>query len=67
VELLTYRQGHKKYLQPKLIAKIRVGDGFTCFNTQVTCWLGIWMDTYLTLKEHHIQCMKKMRAAKPRL
>jgi hypothetical protein len=49
----TRRRGHKKHLRPKLTAKIRVGDGFIRFNRQATCWLRVWMDAHLTLKEHH--------------
>ena len=65
--LFTRRRGHKKHLRPKLTAKIRVGDGFIPFNSQATCWLGVWMDTHLTLKEHHNRCMKNVRAAEARL
>jgi len=65
--LFTRRQGHKKHLRPKLTAKIRVGDGFIRFNRQVTCWLGVWINAHLTLKEHLNRCMKKARAAEARL
>jgi len=51
--LFSRRRGHKKHLQPKLTAKIMVGDGFIRFNRQATRWLGVWMDAHLTLKEHH--------------
>jgi len=64
--LFTHRRGHKKHLRPKLTAKIRVGDGFIWFNNQATCWLGVWMDAHLTLKEHHDRCMKKARVAEAR-
>jgi len=65
--LFTRRRGHKKHLLPNMTAKIRVGDGFIRFNRQATCRLGVWMDTHLTLKEHHIRCMKTARAAEARL
>jgi hypothetical protein len=51
--LITRRQGHKKHLWPNLTSKIRVGDSFVRFNRQATPWLHVWMDTHLTLKEHH--------------
>ena len=47
--------------------KIRVGDDFIQFNKEATMWLGVWMDVYLMLKEHHRQCMKKAWAAEVRL
>jgi len=34
--LFTHRRGHKKHLQPKLTAKIKVGDGFVRFNKEAT-------------------------------
>jgi hypothetical protein len=65
--LFTHRRGHKKHPQPKLTAKIRVGDGFIRFNKEATRWLGVWMDAHLTFKEHHNRCMKNPRAAEARL
>jgi len=65
--LFTRRRGYKKHLEPTLTAKIRVGDGFIRFNKQATRWLGVWMDTRLTFKEHHNRCMKTARGDKARL
>jgi len=65
--LFTPRRGHRKHLQPKLTARIKVRDGFVRFNTEATRWLGVWMDPHPTLKEHHNCCMKKARAAEARL
>jgi hypothetical protein len=65
--LFTRRRGHKKYLRPKLTAKIRVGDRFIRFNRQATRWLGVWMDAHLTLNEHHNRFMKQASAAEARL
>jgi hypothetical protein len=65
--LFTCRQGHKKHLQLKLTAKMRVGEGFIRFNEEATRWLGAWMDVHLTFKKHHNRCIKKARAAEPRL
>jgi hypothetical protein len=65
--LFTCRRGHKKYLRPKLTAKIKVGDGFVRCNRDATRWLGEWMDTHLTFKEHHSCSMMKARPAEARL
>jgi len=65
--LCTHRSGHKKQLQPKLTAKIMVGNGFVRFNTEATGCLGVWMHAHLTFKEHHNWCMKKARAQEARL
>jgi hypothetical protein len=65
--LFTRRRGHKKYLRPKLTAKIKVGDGFIWFNKEATWWLGVWMDAHLTFKEYYNRCMKKARVAEARL
>jgi len=65
--LFTRRRGHRKHLQPKLTAKIRVGNESVRFNAQATHWLGVGMDAHLMFKEHHNRCMKKTRAAEARL
>jgi len=48
--LFTCRRGHKKHLQPKLTAKIKVGNSFVRFNKEATRWLGVGMDANLTFK-----------------
>jgi len=48
--LLTRRRSHQTHLQPKLSAKIKVGDGFVRFNQVATRWPGVWMDAHLTFK-----------------
>jgi len=65
--LFTRRRGHKKHLQPKLTAKMEIGNSFVRFNKEATRWLGGWMDAHLTFKEHRNQCMKKASAAEARL
>jgi hypothetical protein len=67
VALFIRRRAHKKYRHPNRIAKIQVGKGFVRFKKKVTRWLGVWMDTHLTFKEHHNECMKKAMAAEARL
>jgi len=43
-------------------------DGQTVkFNKQATRWLGIWIDSSLSLKDHHQAMMKKARNAQQRM
>jgi len=51
--LFTHRRGHKKHLTPKLTAKTRVENGFVRFTKKETRWLGVWMETQPTFKNHH--------------
>ena len=37
------------------------------FNKQATRWLGIWIDSSLSLKDHHQAMMKKARNAQQRM
>jgi len=39
-------------------AKVRVGDKEVSFNRAATRWLGVWLDSQLTLKEHHATRLK---------
>ena len=50
---------HKKRTAPT--AKIEVGDKEIPFSTEATCWLGVWLDSQLTVKEHHTIRLKKGR------
>ena len=34
-------------------AKVRVGDNIVPFNKEATRWLGVWLDSQLTLKVYH--------------
>jgi len=49
------RRCHRKHLRPKLTANIRVGIKYLRCNAKGIGWLGFWMDTHLTCKEHHNQ------------
>ena len=40
---------------------VRVGDYEVQFNQHATRWLGIWIGSKMTLKEHHSARMKKAR------
>jgi len=42
---------------------IKVGDLEVPFNKHATRWLGVWIDSKMTLKEHHSARMKKARRA----
>ena len=44
-------------------AKVKVGDNEVPFNKEVTRWLGVWLDSQLTLKEHHASRFKNGRNA----
>jgi len=40
---------------------IRVGTSDIPFNSEATHWLGVWLDSQLTLKEHHAVRLKEGR------
>jgi len=42
---------------------VRVGDHEVPFNKHATRWLGVWIDSKLTLKKHHSARMKSARKA----
>jgi hypothetical protein len=65
--LFPRRQSYKKHPRPTLTAEIKVGELFIRFNRLATRWFGVWMDTHLTLMEHHIRCMRRARAAEATL
>jgi len=46
---------------------IRVGTSNIPFNSEATCWLGVWLDSQLTLKEHHAVRLKEGKKAMERL
>ena len=48
-------------------AKVRVGDKEVSFNRAATRWLGVWLDSQLTLKEHHATRFKSGQNAMNRL
>jgi len=56
---------HKKRTAPK--ATVAVGDRKVPFNKEATRWLGVWLDSQLTLKEHHATRMKHGRKAMTQL
>jgi len=48
-------------------AKVIVGDAEVPFNKEATRWLGVWLNSQLTLKEHHATRIKSGRNAMTRL
>jgi len=46
---------------------VRVGDNEIPFNKQATRWLGVWIDSKMTLKEHHSARVKSARKAMGRI
>jgi hypothetical protein len=44
-----------------------VGTNDISFNPAAMCWLGIWLDSQLTLKEHHAIRLKEGKKAMGRL
>jgi len=44
-----------------------VGNNSVPFNQEATRWLGVWLVSQLTLKEHHAVRMKSGRKAMARL
>jgi len=45
------------------IATISVGTSDIPFNSEATRWLGVWLDSQLTLKEHHAVRLKEGKKA----
>ena len=56
---------HKRRTASK--ATVAVGDSKVGFNKEATRWLGVWLDSQLTLKDHHAIQMKSGRKAMTRL
>jgi hypothetical protein len=59
------RPFHKKRTTPA--AKIDIDDNKISFNKEATCWLGVWLESQLTLKENHAIRLKKGKNAMNRL
>jgi len=56
---------HRKKSTPKVTVK--VGDKTVPFSREATRWLGVWLDSQLSLKGHHAVRIKEGRKAKARL
>jgi len=49
-----FHAGHtlKRWKRRASEAKVRVGDKEVPFNKEATRWLGVWLDSHLTLRTH---------------
>jgi hypothetical protein len=56
-----------KHYKDRDTVKIRVGEHYTKFNSRVTRWLGVWIDSALRLTAHRDKCMARARMAENRL
>ena len=71
------RSTRRRYIETILLSRrtttvaqergIQVGEQLFHFNKQATRWLGVWMDSHLTLGEHHNVRTKKARVVQGRL
>jgi len=59
-EAAIFRKGSK---QAETKATVKVGGNEVPFNKEATRWLGVWLDSQLTLKEHHATRLKNRRNA----
>ena len=58
----------KKHWQAKGEKVIHVGEGHSVrFNREATRWLGIWLDSALTLRENRQRCLGRARKAEARI
>jgi len=63
--ILFTRKGSNK--EPKMKAKIRVGSHEVQYNKEATRWLGVWLDSMLTLNDHTKKTFAKARRAQKRV
>jgi len=62
--LFTRRRKNK---EPKMNARVRVGNHEVPYNKKATRWLGVWLDDMLTLKDHTKKTLAKARKAQSRV
>jgi len=62
--LFTRKRNNK---EPKMKAKIRVGNHEVQYNKEATRWLGVWLDSMLTLNDHTKKTFAKARRAQSRV
>jgi len=63
--MLFARRGKNK--EPKMNARVRVGDHEVLYNKEATRWLGVWLDDMLTLNDHTKKTLAKARTAQNRV
>ena len=57
----------KKHARERVRQRVRVGDRSFHFNKEATRWLGVWLDSSLTLRENQRRCIGRARRAEARL
>jgi len=62
--LFTQKRNNK---EPKMKAKIRVGNHEVQYNKEATRWLGVWLDSMLTLNDHTKKTFAKARRVQSRV
>jgi len=62
--LFTRRRKNK---EPKMKARVKVGNHEVPSNTEATRWLGVWLDNMLTLNDHTKKTLAKARKAQNRV
>jgi len=62
--LITRKRNNK---EPKMKAKLRVGNHEVQYNKEATRWLGVWLDSMLTLNDHTKKIFAKARRAQNRV
>jgi len=58
--LFTRRRKNK---EPKINARVMVGDHEVSYNKEAKRWLGVWLDDMLTLNDHTKKTLAKARRA----
>jgi len=62
--LFTRRRQNK---EPKMNARVAVGNHEVSYNKEATRWLGVWLDDMLTLNDHTKKTLAKARRAQNRV
>ena len=65
-EAAFFRKGGGKKTKAPM-ATVAVGTSNVPFNKTATRWLGVWLDSQLTLRDHHATRLKEGRKAMARL
>jgi len=57
----------RKNQEPKMNARVRVGNHEVSYNNEATRWLGVWLDDMLTLNDHTRKTLAKAQRAQNRV
>jgi len=66
IEAMLFTQ-RRKNKEPKMNARVRVGNPEVSYNKEATRSLGVWLDDMLTLNDHTKQTLAKARRAQNRV